>query len=71
MDAASRDITSLEAKLATDMQVEEDEARADVNNSTEEQNKWHFPRNENQRIVLNGDLLSTPKTSEYSYIVLQ
>ena len=71
MEAAPRDITSLEAKVATDMQVEEDEARADVNNSTEEQNKRHFTRNENQRIVSNGDLLSTPKTSEYSYIVLQ
>ena len=35
MEAVPRDITSLEAKVAADMQVEEDEERADVNNSTE------------------------------------
>ena len=35
MEAKSRDIISLEAKVATDMQVEEDEAKADVNNSME------------------------------------
>ena len=46
MEAASRDITSSEAGIATDMWVEEDEANVDGNTSTEEYNKWYFPRNE-------------------------
>ena len=36
MEAAPHDFNSLKAEVATDMQVEEDEARVDVNNSTEE-----------------------------------
>ena len=35
MEAASHNITSLEAELATDMRVKEDEASADCINSTE------------------------------------
>ena len=35
MEAAPRDITSLEAEVATDMWVEEDEENADRINSTE------------------------------------
>ena len=71
MEVPPPDNASLDPPVATDIQVEEDEDKADVNNSTEMQNTWHFPRNANQCIVLNGDLLSSPKTSEYSYIVLQ
>ena len=47
MEAISHDITSSEAGVATDMQVEEDEASTDRINSTEGWHKACFPRNKN------------------------
>ena len=47
MDAPPPDNASLDPLVATNMQGEEEGASGDVNNSTEESNKLHFPRNEN------------------------
>jgi len=70
MEAAPRNITSLKAEVATDMRVEEDGASADRIDSTEDSTKDISRETKNRRIVLNGDLLIIPKTSDYSNIVL-
>jgi len=48
---APPDNASLDPPVATDMRVEEDEASADGNSSTEGLHKGYFPRNDNLRDV--------------------
>jgi len=64
------DIASLDPPVVTDMRVQEDLKQARMVIARKSRIDGISWETKNRRIVLNRDLLVTPKTFDYSYIVL-